>query len=163
MFGVGGALHRNLRGGGVDFTEIVGREVDGNGCDVFFEARQLGCAWDGDDPRLLSKQPSEGDLRRGRLLPLCDLAKEIHERLIRFAVLRRKARNDVAEIAFVELRIFADLAGEEALTKRTEWDESDPEFLQCGQHFLFRFSPPQGVFALECSDRLNGMCATDGL
>src|SRR5260370_13285789 len=28
---------------------------------------------------------------------------------------------------------------------------------------FFRFSPPQRVFALECSDRLNGMCATDGL
>src|SRR5216684_758892 len=26
-----------------------------------------------------------------------------------------------------------------------------------------RVSPPQRVFALECSDRLNGMCATDGL
>src|SRR5260370_18739553 len=85
------------------------------------------------------------------------------ERLIRFAVLRGKARDDVAEIGFGELRIFADLSGEEAFTKRAKWNEADSEFLEGGQHFLFRFSKPQRGFALQCSDRLIGMCGTDGL
>src|SRR4029077_8852630 len=139
------------------------REVDGNCCEVFFEARQLGGAWDGNNPRLLGKQPSERDLSRGGLLPYRDLAKEIHERPIRFPVLWRKARDDVAEITFVELRIFADLSGEEAFSQRAKWNEADSEFSESGHYFLFRFSPPQRVFALECSDRLDGMCATDRL
>src|SRR5712692_6139206 len=124
---------------------------------------QLGRARDWHDPRFLRKQPSERDLSRCRLLLLRKSAQQIHQRLIRFPVLWRKARDDVAEIAFVELRIFADLPGEEALAQRAKWNESDAEFLERQYHFLFRFSPPQRVFALECSDRLNGMCATDGL
>ncbi len=46
-----------------------------------------------------------------------NLAKQIHQRLVRFPVLRRKARDDVAEIGLVELRIFADLARKEAFTQ----------------------------------------------
>src|SRR5208283_2096951 len=90
-------------------------------------------------------------------------AKQIHHRLIRFPVLCREARHDVAEIAFVELRIFADLSGKEAFAKRTEWNEPDPEFRQRRQHFLFRFSPPQRVFALQCGDGLDFVCATNRL
>src|SRR6266566_370942 len=141
--------------------EIVGRKFDVSGSDVFFEPMQLGCARDRHDPRFLRKQPSERDLSRCRFLPLRKSAKHIHQSLIRFPVLRRKARHDVAEIAFVELRIFADLPGKEAFTKRTEWNEPDPEFLQCRDHLRFRLSPPQRVFTLECSYRLNRMCATD--
>src|SRR4029077_6436061 len=139
------------------------REVDGNCCEVFFEARQLGGAWDGNNPRLLGKQPSERDLSRGGLLPYRDLAKEIHERPIRFPVLWRKARDDVAEITFVELRIFADLSGEEAFSQRAKWNEADSEFLERGYHFRFRFSEPERVLALQCGDGLNFVCATDGL
>src|SRR5207249_2702837 len=78
-------------------------------------------------------------------------------------VLWRKARDDVAEVGLVELRIFADLAGEEAFTKRTERNEPDAEFLECRYYFRFRLSPPKRIFALKCRDRLNGVCTTDGL
>ena len=60
-------------------------------------------------------------------------------------------------------RVFADLAGEEALAQRAEWNEPDPEFLERRDHFRFRLSPPQRVFALQRSDRLDCVCATDGL
>src|SRR5712692_8294925 len=54
---------------------------------------------------------------------------------LRAKVRRRKARNDVAEVGLVELRAFADLTGEEALSQRAKWNEPDPEFLECWYHF----------------------------
>jgi hypothetical protein len=45
---------------------------------------------------------------------LRELANQIDQRVIRFTVLRRKARNNAAEVSLVELRVFADLAGEES-------------------------------------------------
>src|SRR5260370_32568475 len=116
---------------------------------------QLGCARDRHDPRFLRKQPSERDLRRCRFLLLRKSAKHIHQSLIRFPSLRRKPGDDVAEIAFVELRIFADLSGKEAFTKRTEWNEPNPEFLHGWDHLRFRLSPPQREFTLQCSHSLH--------
>src|SRR5258708_1539096 len=123
---------------------------------------QLGGARDRHDPRFLRKQPGERDPRRCRLLLLRESANQIDPRLIRFPVLWRKARDDVAEVVLVELRVFADLSGKEAFTKRTEGNEPDPEFLECWYHFRFRLSPPKGIFALKRHDRLNRMRATDG-
>src|SRR2546422_11357408 len=80
---------------------------------------------DWNDPRLLRKQPSERDLTGCRLLPFCDFAKQINQRQIGFSSLWGKARDDVAEIGAIELRIFGDLASEEALTKRAKWNESE--------------------------------------
>jgi hypothetical protein len=57
---------------------------------------------------------------------------------------------------------FADLAGEEAFSQRTKRNEADAEFLERGNHFRFRLSPPKGIFALQRRDRVNGMCTTDG-
>src|SRR5437879_7096128 len=121
------------------------------------------CTVDRNDPILVLKQPSERYLSRIRLLPFCYFAKQINQRLIRFASLWGKARDDVAEIGAIELRIFGDLASEEALTKRAKGNESDPEFFEGWQHLLFRASPPQRVFALNCGDRLDSVCATDCL
>ncbi len=111
--------------------EIVGRKFHGSGSEVLLEPMQLGRAWDRNNPRFLRKQPGKRDLRRCRLLLLRKLANQIHHRLIRFPVFRRKRGNDVAEIALVELRIFADLSGKKAFTQRAEGNEPDPEFLQC--------------------------------
>src|SRR5512136_2346278 len=113
------------------------------------------------DPRLLSEQPSKCDLSRCRLLSLCDAAKQINQSLIRFSSLRGKARDNVAEVGTVERSVFVDLSGEEAFTQRAIWNETDSEFLKGRYHFLFRLSPPQRVFALECRHGLNGMRATD--
>ena len=124
---------------------------------------QLGRAWDWHDPRFLRKQPCESNLGRRRLFLLRECANQIHQRLIRFPVLWRKARDDVAEITFIELRIFADFSGKETFTKRTEWNEPDPEFLEGRYHFRFRFSEPKRVFALQRSNGLNFVCAADRL
>src|SRR5947199_376216 len=52
---------------------------------------------------------------------------------------------------------------EKASAERAEWNETDSKFFQCWQHHLFRLSPPQRVFVLDCCDRLNCMCATNRL
>ena len=94
---------------------------------------------------------------------MCKFANQVHQRLIRFAVLRREARHDVAEIGLVELRIFVDLPGKKAFAERTKGNEADPEFLECWDHLRFRFSPPKRVLALERSDGLNFVRAANRL
>src|SRR6266403_3921607 len=162
-FRVPSPLQRNLRDGALDFAEIFRREFYGSCADIFFQARQLGRARDRNNPRLLSQQPSQRDLSRCRLLLFCELAKQINHGLICFPSLWSKARDDVAEIGTIELCVLVDLAGKEAFAKRTEWNESDPQFLECRYDFCFRYSPPQRVFALERCDRLHRVCATDCL
>src|SRR5438105_341737 len=97
-FGVSRPMNFDLRGSAIDLTEIVGRELDGCCSDVLLETRQLRRAGDGNDPRLLCKQPGERDLSRCGLLPLCDLAKQINDGRICLPSLGRKARNDVAKV-----------------------------------------------------------------
>src|SRR5690348_16034348 len=111
--------------------KIVGGQLDCNRSDVFFEAMQLRRARDWHNPRLLRKQPGECDLSRRRVLLLCDRAEQIDERLIRFPVLRRKARDAVPEIGAIEPCILADRSRQEAFAKRAEWNEPDPEFFEC--------------------------------
>ncbi len=83
--------------------------------------------------------------------------------MIRFASLRRKARETVAEVGTVERSVFVDLPREEASAKGTEWNKSDSEFLERRQDFCFGFSPPKRVFTLQRSDRLDRVCAADRL
>src|SRR6202142_1239818 len=98
---------------------------------------------DRNDPRLLCKRPGKRDQSGRRLFLLRELANQINQRLIRFAVPRRKARNNVAEVGLVELRVLADLAGDEALAQRAEWNEPDAELLKCRYDFGLRLSPPK--------------------
>src|SRR5215831_20255343 len=100
---------------------------------------QLGGARDWNNPWLLGKQPCQRDLSRRCLFPFCDLAEQIDHGLIRFPSVGRKARDDVAEVGTVELRVFVDRSCKEALTQRTEWNEADSEFLQGRQYFRLRF------------------------
>src|SRR5215470_687180 len=120
-------------------------------------------ARDWNNPRLLGKKPGERYLSGCRSLPLCGLAKQFNQGLIRFPSLRRKAREDVAEVGAVERGVFVDLSREEALAQRAIWNEADSEFLKGRQHFRFWPSRPQRVFALDCSDRLDSMCASNRL
>jgi len=97
MFRISGALDRNLRSGAFDFAQVVWGELDRNRSDIFIQARQLRRAGS-EQPWLLRKQPSQRDLSRCCLLPLCDLAKEVNQGLVRFDCLRCKARENAAEI-----------------------------------------------------------------
>jgi hypothetical protein len=133
---------------------------------VIFEAAlagQLRGARDRHDPRLLGKEPGKRDLSRRNLLAFRDPAEQVDKRLVGFPSLRRKSREDVAEVGTVEGRVFVDLPREEAPAEGTVRNETDSEFLEGRQHFRFRPSRPQRVFALKRSDRLDGVGTTDRL
>ena len=85
-------MHLDFCGGAFDLAQIVGCQFDIHRPDIFVQAIELRRARDGHDPRLLGQQPGERDLGRGRPLLFCDLAQQIDQGLIRFAILRRKAR-----------------------------------------------------------------------
>ena len=110
-FGIAGALDGDLGACDIQLVDFFGRKCDVDSADVFFEAMQLGGAGDGNDPRFLSQQLCEGDLRRRHFFLLREFADHIDHGLIRFAVFRREARDDVAKVGLVELRVCADLAG----------------------------------------------------
>src|SRR5579864_1998906 len=163
VFRIPSALHRNFRGGVFYFTQIVSRELDSSRANILVQPRQLGCARDRYNPRLLREQPRKRYLSGSRLLLLRDFAKQVNQRLIRFPSFRREAREGAAEVRAVEFCIFINLSRQEALTQRAVRNEADSEFFKGGQHFLFRFAEPKRVFALDSGDWLNRVCATDRL
>jgi hypothetical protein len=59
------------------------------------------------------------------MLPLCNLAKQIDQWEVFPLRLRRESGNNIAEIRFVELSGFIELAGEKASAERAEAHESD--------------------------------------
>src|SRR2546429_805644 len=119
--------------------------------------------WNWNDPRLLGQQPRERDLSDGRLLPLTDLAEQINQGLICLERLRRETRKGAAEVGTVEGRFLIHLSREKTLAQRAVSNEADAEFFERRYHFLFRSSRPQRIFALESSNRLDFVCATDCL
>src|SRR5207247_11397130 len=120
-------------------------------------------ARDREDPRLLSQQPGDGELRGRHLLPIRDLAKQINEGLVRLPGLHREAGNSVAEVGADERRAFGDRAGEEALAEGAERHEPDPELLERWQDLFLRTSPPQRILALNRSDGLDCVSTPDRL
>src|SRR6516162_8105506 len=122
---------------------------------------QLRGAGDRNDPRLLSEQPGKGDLSRCGLLLLRDLANQINKGLVRLSSLWREAGKLVTEVGAVKRRVLVDRTRKEAFAQGTERDEPDPKFLKRRQHLFLRLAPPQGIFALNRSDRLDGVCTTD--
>src|SRR5256885_2030240 len=123
---------------------------------------KLGGAGNRNDPGLLREQPCKRNLRRRYFLFLRKITNQVNYSLVRLAVFRREARNDVAKVVLVELSVVVDLAGEEAFPQWTEWNESDAKFLQRRDDFRFRLPEPQRIFALQRGDGLNGVRAADG-
>lgn len=160
---VAGTLNLNFRDGGFDTFQIVLREFDCSGADVFFEAVQFRSARNRHDPRLLGQQPCKRDLCRRRLLAGCNAGYDIDQGVIGLAGIRREARHGITEVGAVELRVFVDRTGQKALAEWTEGNKADLKFFQRRQDFLFWLPPPQGVFALDSGDRLNGMSTANSL
>jgi hypothetical protein len=95
--------------------------------------------------------------------PFRDVSEQINKGQIGFPSLRREAWQDIAKVGAVERGASVDLAREKSLAERAIRDKADAEFLQCRQHFPFGPSRPQRVFALDCGDRLDCVCAADRL
>ena len=58
--------------------------------------------------------------------------------------------------------VSVDRAREEARAERAERHEADVEFFQGREDLVLRLAAPQGIFALQGGDRLDGMGAADG-
>ena len=124
-------------------AEIVGRKLDSRCSDVLFEAVQLRRAWNRNNPRLLSKQPGECDLSWSRFLPLPSTAEKVDQCLVRLEGFRRETGKRAAEVGAVEGGVFVDRAGEESFSQRAVGHETDAEFLEGRDHFLFRGPRPE--------------------
>lgn len=151
-----------LGGGGVDFGEVGWGELDVGGGYVFLQAVELGGAGDGDHPGLLGEDPGEGDLGGGGVVALGDGFEEGDEGAVGGAGFGGEAGDGIAEIGGGEGRGFVDFSSEEAFAKGAKGDEADAEFFEGGENFGFGFAPPDGVFALEGGDGLDGVGAADG-
>jgi hypothetical protein len=163
LFGVARPLHRDLRSGGIDLAEIVGRKLDGRRSDVFLEPVKLRGARDRNDPRVLGEQPGERNLRRSGVLASRNPAKQIDQCLIGFPGFRREARQRSPKVGAVEFRVLVYFPREETLAERAVGNETDSELFDGWQHLLLGSSGPQRVLTLERRDRLHGMCAADCL
>src|SRR6266853_1382322 len=141
--GVPCAPERDRRGGILDITEVTGRQLDRRRPDVFFESLDLPSPRDRNDPRLLSQQPRQCNLRRSRFLALGDSRENINDSLIRRAVLGCEAWDRVTEVGAVERRRLVDPAREEAFPQRTEGNEADAERFAGRQNFILWLSPPE--------------------
>ena len=84
-------------------------------------------------------------LSRCRLLPLCDLAEQIDQRLIRLHRLRREARKGAAEVGAIEGRLLVNLPREKAPAERAVRNKADAEFLQRRNHFLQAFASTTSI------------------
>ncbi len=77
------ALDGNLRGRAIQFLKIVRCQFDESRPDVLLQSVQFCSAWDGDDPRLLGKQPGESDLSGGCMFLRRERLNNIYQTTIR--------------------------------------------------------------------------------
>src|SRR5438876_10739474 len=89
---------------------IVWVEFSSRRSKILFKARQLRCARDRNDPRLLRKQPGECDLGRSYFPLRCERTHQINQSLVRFAILRAESRHAAAKVRAAELCVRVDLA-----------------------------------------------------
>src|SRR6185369_9175046 len=74
-----------------------------------------------------------------------------------------KAWQSGTEVSTVEGRAGIYFPGKKSLAQRAVGDKADPQLFQCLQQSLFRTPEPEGIFILDCSDRLDGMSVADRL
>ena len=77
-FRIASSLHLNLQRDFVELANVTGSKFDGSRPNVLFEAMQLRCAGNRNQPRVLGENPRKRDLSRCRLLLLRELAEHIN-------------------------------------------------------------------------------------
>ena len=98
-----------------------------------------------------------------RFLLGCEPGNDINQGLICFSIFLAKARDLVPKIIRIEPGVGADFSGEKAFAERAEGNKSNSKLFEGRQDQRFRLSPPERVFALKRSYRLDRVRATDGL
>src|SRR5260370_34693230 len=130
------ALDSNLRGRAIQFLKIVCCQFDESRADILLQSLQFCSAWDGDDPRLLGKEPGESDLSGG-----CMFARR--ERLNNIYQTDSPLDVDCHEVvAPIELCVLRNCSGEIALSQRAVRNETDAQFLQRRDNLFLGALPP---------------------
>src|SRR5208283_3904668 len=137
FFRVPGALHCDLRGGGVELLEVIRAEFYRNRSDVLFKALQFRGAGNRNDPWFLCKEPSECDLSGCCILLRRECGNQIHQNAICLAGFRREAGETAAIVLLVKLRVLRNCSGEKSLAKRTERNKANAKFFERGYDFSF--------------------------
>jgi hypothetical protein len=104
---------------------------------------RFGRSRNGNNPRFLRKQPSQGNLRARHTLLVCYLAENIDQFLVGLSRFRAEAREDATDILFGELRVFVDCTREKTFAQRAEGNETDIQLLERRQNLFLRFAPPE--------------------
>src|SRR5271168_4006708 len=102
---------------------------------------EFGGARNRNDPRSLSQDPGQCELRRRRMLARRDGAEHIDQRLVGLARFRRKARHIIAEVRAVKRGVLVDFPGQKTSAERAERNEADTQLLKRWKYFRFRFPP----------------------
>ena len=120
-----------MRCGRVYFPQVFGHKLNAGGSNVLLDAMPLRSSRNRNNPRLLSKQPCERNLRWSGVLPSGDTAEQLDERNISFSRFGREPWNEIAEVGALKPGVLIDFPGEESRTQWAEWNEANPKLLAC--------------------------------
>ena len=99
-------------------------------------------------PRLAREHPHEGELRRSNAFALRPFADKGDERHIVFQCFGCELRQIPSAVSLFEAAVLVDYAREESTSQRAIGNETDAQFFKRRKYLRFRFSPPDGIFAL---------------
>src|SRR5215510_175884 len=129
-FRIASTLHWDFRGSRFQFAKLFRRKLHVDGSEVFFKPLELGRARNRHNPGFLRQNPRQCDLSRCNVLLLGKSTDHVNHSLICVAILWGEARYDIAEVVFVELRVFVNCSRKETLSERAERHETDAEFFE---------------------------------
>ena len=137
------------------------RQLDSNRADVLIEPFQLARAGNGHDPGFLRQQPGQCNLCRGGILLFGDLLKQFHH--ARLALIASGVKRGLRlRMSVLSKVVFSSILPVRYPRPSGLYGTSPmPSSSQVGRTDFFDLSPPDRIFALQGSDRLNGMGAAD--
>ena len=115
------------------------------------------------NPRFLRQQPRQRDLCGSCIPSSSNLVQKIHHRLVCLTRLLSDSRKYCSEVRAFKFGGGVNLPRQESLSKRTPGNKTDPQLLAGWQHLWFRVSRPNRILALNCCDRMDRVCAANGL
>ena len=105
-----------------NLNQVIAFDI--NRAKILFQSMQFCCSRNRCNPRFLGKHPRKRNLCGSCFFLRGELSNQINQRLIRFASLRRKARDRVAKISTVELCVFVNFYSEKSFAERAERNEA---------------------------------------
>ena len=133
MGGITIALHFDLCQRGANFSQIRIAKTDFCRADVLFEPVQFGSAGDRHYPGLLGQEPRQRDLGARHAFAVADFAHHVDNALIGLARLLREARQRIAEVAFIEMRLVIDRTRQEPLPSGANGTKPIPSSWSAGR------------------------------